>query len=319
MNKKIFGILILIATYCLAVTGFSPAATVDKIIVIVNGETITQGELDAAVASVSDEIKKESTEKDFTQRLEEIRKEILNRMIEERLILSEAKKKDIKVDDAEVEKKLKEVKSKFPSEAKFMDVLKAEDISLSELKQRYADQIRVSKLVDVEVRKKLTVTPSEISQYYEIHKADFKQPEQVKLKNILIKPGTEYEDTEAQALAEKILGFLKAGENFDEIALKYSKGPNADKGGELGFVKRGDMRQEIEEVIFNLDAGQFSEVIKTDMGYHIFKVEEKKPEGLKRLDEVKDDIEKFLYLEKGKKIYTQWIENLKKDAYISFR
>ena len=318
--KNISVLLSFIFNFCFLTFNFSFAGTVDKIIVVVNGETITQAELDAAVESIAGMIKKESKDEgDFTKQLEARRKEILDRMIEEKLILSEAKRKNIKVQDAEVEEKLKEVESKFDSEEKFNEVLNEQDISLKDLKQRYADQIMVSELVDIEVRRKITITPSEVLQYYEAHKGDFKEPEQIRLKNILIKAGGEYKDEEALALAEKILGFIKAGENFDDLVLKYSKGPNADKGGDLGFVKRDQMLKQIEDVVFNLNVGECSGVIKTDVGYHIFKVEEKKPEGLKGLDAVRGEVEKTLYLTKAKQLYDQWVETLKKNAYISFR
>lgn len=289
---------------CLSVFALSYADTLDKVIVVVNGETITQGELDAASAA---------------QESEEAKKEILNRMIEEKLVLSEAKKRNVEVADLEIEEKLKEIKLKFESDEDFNEALKEGGISLNELKQKYADQIKVAKLVEMEVRKKIVITPSEILEYYNLHKEEFKDPQQAKVKNILIKPDKDLPDEDARILAEKILGFLKAGENFDELALKYSKGPNADRGGELGFVKRGQMLKEIEDVVFNLNVGQLSEVIKTQLGYHIFKVEEKKQERIKELNEVKDEIEKALFFTKGKQRYKEWIEDLKKNAFISFR
>lgn len=296
------------------------AGTLDKVIVVVNGETITQSELDMASAGLSDKLNKKFKGEELARKIEKTKQEILNRMVEEKLILSEAKRLKIEATGAEIEDKLKEVKSTFGSEEKFDEALKEEGVSLDELKARYTDQIKVAKLAEIEVRKKIIISPAEVSDYYNLHKEDFKQPEQIKLKNILIKPDENLTDTDARELAEKTLGFLKAGENFDELALKYSKGPNADRGGGLGFVKRGQMLKEIEDVVFNLKAGEASqEVIKTRLGYHIFKVEEKKPESIKELSEVKDQIENKLFFEKGKERYKGWIEAIKKDAYISFR
>ncbi len=295
------------------------AATLDKVIVVVNGETITQGELDAACEVMRQRLEANLTGDALTKEVEKSRKEILNRMIEEKLVLSAAKKKKIEVSDEEVELKMKDVKARFGSEDKFYEILKDEGISVNELKQNYADQIRVAKMVEMEVRKKIVVTPADIAEYYRVHKEDFREPEQVRLKNILIRPGENLSDDEALALAEKILGFLKAGENFDELALKYSKGPNADRGGDLGLARRGQMLKQIEDVVFNLNSGDLSGVIKTSLGYHIFKVEEKRPERIKELNEVKDEIEKVIFAEKGKKQYNIWIEQLKKDSFISYR
>ncbi|MCX5715668.1 MAG: peptidylprolyl isomerase [Candidatus Omnitrophica bacterium] len=315
MNNKtiVFLFFVLFTVPCFA-------GTLDKIIVVVNGETITQGELDDAVASVAERIQKQIKDPaQFAAEIENQRKVILNRMIDERLILSEAKKKGMKANDAAVEEKLNAIRSQMGSESKFLEALRAQDISLNDLKKRYADQILISELADMEIRRKIIVTPSDISGYYEAHKADFQEPEKVHLKNILIKPGEGLTGQEAYDLAEKVKAFLKAGENFDELAIKYSKGPNADRGGDLGFVGRGEMMKEIEDAVFKLEPGQVSDVIETKLGYHIFKVEEKKAAQAKPLSEVKDDIEKTIYIGKAKARYDEWLAELKKNAYISYR
>lgn len=319
MIRRIVAFLIFSFILCLLPCSLCYPGTLDKVIVVVNGETITQSELDAAVALMAQRLSKEYQGEELEAKLEESRKEILSRMIDERLILSEAKKKGLKVKNSEIDEKLKEVRSQFESEDKFNEVLKEENLSLNELKQRYSDQIMVSGLIEAEVKQKSVVSPSEVLEYYNAHKEEFKEPEQIRLKNILIRPDASLSDEDARALAEKLLGFLKAGEKFEEVALKYSKGPNADQGGDLGLVPRGQMMNDIEDVIFNLDTGSVSEVIKTKLGYHIFKVEEKRPERIREFAEVQDQIEKRLGYEKGKKIYTQWIEGLKKNAYISYR
>jgi parvulin-like peptidyl-prolyl isomerase len=319
MFRKAFKFLILffIFHFSFSISCFS--ATLDKVIVVVNGETITQSELDAACEVMRQKLAAKFQGGELAREMEKGRKEVLDRMIEEKLILSAAKKKDIEVSDEEIEQKMRDVKSRFDSEERFQDTLRSEDLSVNELRNMYADQIRVSKMAEQVVKKKIEVTPSEIAEYYNFHKGEFRVPEQVRLKNILIKPDESLNDKEAAALAEKIVGFVKAGESFDELALKYSKGPNADMGGELGFMTKGQMLKEIERGVFNLKPGDVSEIIKTPLGYHIFKVEEKREEHIKELDEVKNDIEKILFIEKGKKQYDAWIKELKKDAYISYR
>ena len=319
MIHKAFKFLILLAVLCPLSPVICFSATLDKVIVVVNGETITQSELDAACEIMRQKLEANLTGDALAKELEKSRKEILNRMIEEKLILSAAKKKNIEVDDEDIELKMKGVKSRFGSEDKFYEILKDEGVSVNELKQNYADQIRVAKMVEMEVRKKIVVSPSDIAEYYRVYKEDFREPEQVRLKNILVRPDENLSDDEAAALAEKILGFLKAGENFDELALKYSKGPNADRGGDMGLARRGQMLKQIEDVVLNLNSGDLSGVIKTSLGYHIFKVEEKRPERIKELSEVKDEIEKIIFAEKGKKQYDTWIEQLKKDSFISYR
>jgi parvulin-like peptidyl-prolyl isomerase len=320
MRYKFCKIVVFLALACHLASAACFAATLDKVIVVVNGETITQSELDAACEIMRQKLTgADLTGEALAKELENGRKEILSRMIEEKLILSAAKKKKIEADEEDIEQKMQDVKSRFGSEDNFYATLKDGGVSINELRENYANQIRVGKMVDMEVRKKVVVAPADIAGYYDAHKEDFREPEQVRLKNILIRPGEGLEDGEAAALAEKILGFLKAGENFDELALKYSKGPNADMGGDLGLVKRGQMLKPIEDAVFNLNAGDLSGVIKTSLGYHIFRVEERRPERVKGLNEVREEIQRIIFAEKGKKQYDSWIEQLKKDSYISYR
>jgi parvulin-like peptidyl-prolyl isomerase len=177
----------------------------------------------------------------------------------------------------------------------------------------------IASLADEQVRRKVVVTPAEVSEYYELHRSDFREPEKARLKNILIKPGPDLTGEDAYKLAENIKAFLNAGEDFDGLAIKYSKGPNADMGGDLGFIGRGDMMPEIEKAVLKLEPGQVSDVIETKLGYHIFKVIEKKDAQTKPLSEVKEEIEKVVYLSKAKARYDEWLAELRKNAYISYR
>ena len=305
---------------CLAGGALAYAGTLDKVIVVVNGETITQSELDYALTPIIDRLEQESRGGGSRATLEKSRKEVLNHLIEEKLILSEAKKQGITAEPAEIDERFKKVKNRFDSEEKFNEVIIQEGISLNELKERYADQIKMEKLIAASVRARVTLTPAEILAYYEQHRGEFREPEEVRVKNILIKTSPpRLKDETARRLAQRILASLKAGGDFDALARKFSKGPNADKGGDLGYVKRGQMRANIDEVIFRLERGQLSGAIKTELGYHLFKVEDKIPERVKALEEVRGDIEHRLYIEKGKAQYDKWIEELKKNAYISFR
>jgi len=315
-TKKItlaLGICFLLrAVYCFA-------ATVDKILVIVNGETITQSEVDAAMAPAMSKLRKENDPAQLIDEVEARRKAVLNRMIEEKIILSEARKLEIEISDEEVEGKLGEVISRFKSEEAFNRVLIEANISIGDLKKKYTDQLMISKLVEGLVKAKIRITPSDIFNYYEVNKEKYRVTEKIRLKNILIKAQDDIADEQAQGLAQKVLGFLKAGEDFDELVLKYSKGPNADKGGDLGYKEKGELMKKIEDAVFHLEPGAFSDVCKTKLGYHIFMVTDRKEARIKPLEEVRLEIQNAIYTTRMNEGYKKWVEDLKKDAYISFR
>jgi parvulin-like peptidyl-prolyl isomerase len=123
----------------------------------------------------------------------------------------------------------------------------------------------------------------------------------------------------AEGLARDILNKLKAGEDFAELAKQYSEGPNASEGGSMGYVKKGDLLPDIESVVFNMKDGEVSDIIHTKLGYHIFKVDERRERQTLGLAEVKREVEEGVYREKVKDKIKDWVGNLKKNAYISFK
>jgi peptidyl-prolyl cis-trans isomerase C len=164
------------------------------------------------------------------------------------------------------------------------------------------EQILVQTLIQREILDKVAVNDEEVSEYYEQNKDSFTEKEQVHLYNILL---------ESEEEAQDILEQLKAGGDFSEIAKEKSTGPSADKGGDLGYLTKGTMIPEIEEVVFTLEVEELSKVVKTDFGFHIFKITEKKPETVKTLEEAKEDILQTLLPTKQKEAFNNLLEELK--------
>lgn len=291
----------------------------NKIVAVVNEDVITQADLDIALGSIVAQYKQIYSAEELTNKIEEARQDILNQIIEDRLILQEAKRRGVVVEDEEVEERVDGVKSRFPTDDDFEDAVTESGISFDTLRNRYKEQIMMSKLVNHEVREKIVVTPSEISDYYTKHADELKAPESVHLKNIVIR----FEEGNSEMLvkqkADDISRLIKEGRDFSELAKLYSQGPHAQDGGDVGFVERGEMRKEFEDAVFNLKIGEASNPIKTDTGYYIFKVEEKKEGYARSLSEVHDTIENLIFQDKAKKRYKEWIDKLKRDAFIQIK
>ncbi|MFH1848187.1 MAG: peptidylprolyl isomerase [Candidatus Omnitrophota bacterium] len=306
--------------FALACLPYARTETINKIIAVVNGEVITQGELDTLVIPMYQKLKERYTEAELPGEMAGIRKEVLNRLIEEKLIISEAKKLGIEVTEDEINKKVAEVKQRFKTEEEFNAAMNEQGISPSELREIYTNRIMSAKLLDARVNNKAVVKPAEINMYFETHKEDFAGSNKVKLKVIFIKAGEELAREEAEELADEILGRIRLeGADFDEMAKKYSKGPNADNGGDMGYRSEGELLKEIEQEVFRLGEGQVSNVIATEPGFYIFKVVDKKRTKDRELSEVSEQIEKLLYREKFNAAYQKWVDELKKDAFISFK
>jgi len=177
-----------------------------------------------------------------------------------------------------------------------------EDQDVLEQIKKMSEQIMVQVLIEREILDKIKVNDEEALEYYEQNKESFTEKEQVHLYNILL---------ETEEEAQDILAQLKAEGNFSEIAKEKSTGPSAAQGGDLGYVSKGTIIPEIEEVVFALEIEGLSEVVKTDLGFHIFKITDKKPETVKTLEEVKEDIIQTLLPTKQKEAFDNLLEELK--------
>lgn len=203
---------------------------------------------------------------------------ILDQMISEKLLIQEAKNMGLEEDN---------------------DVL--------EQIKKITEQILVQGLIEREILDKINVNDVEVLVYYEQNKDSFTEKEQFHLYNILL---------ETEEEAQDVLEQLKAGKDFSEIAIEKSTGPSAAQGGDLGYLSRGSIIPEIEDVVFALELGKLSEIIKTDFGFHILKITEKKPETVKALEEVKEDIIQTLLPDKQKDAFENLLEELKDKAEI---
>lgn len=161
------------------------------------------------------------------------------------------------------------------------------------LLQRYA----VQKLLE-----KVTVNEEDMKKYYEENKESFVSAEEVRAKHILVK-----EEEEAKKVKEEI----EAGKSFEEAAKEYSTCPSKDKGGDLGFFSKGRMVPEFEKAAFELEIGQLSDLVKTQFGYHLIVVEEKKESSIKTFDQVKEQIKQNLLRGEQTKVYTNKFNELK--------
>lgn len=316
---KKFRLLSIISIFLLSAAACSHAAVVDKIVIVVNNEFITQNEIDRLLGPIYQQMQSALPPDQLAKRLDEARQSIINQLIEEKLILSEAKKQNIEVEEKDVNAKIEEAKKRFPSNAVFEQALAAQHISLKELRAKYKEQLMTRKLIDQKVGARVIITPNEVSEYYASHSAEFSQPEQIKLRNILIRPKESITPEKTKELVAEIMKRLSEGGDFAELAKIYSEGPGAADGGMMGYVKRGDLIPEIEKVVFNLKEGEVSGVIQTGLGYHFFKVEEKKTAESLPLAEARRSIENVLWQQKIKEKSKGWIEDLRKHAYIAFK
>lgn len=310
-------------TACVFVSAFLVFAVnarcdiIDKVAIVINDEIITEGEIDRLMMPVYERYRVKYKDEALIKKLDEARFQIMESLIEDRLLFSEAKRQNVVVDDKDVEQKIDDAAAKIGSREAFEKALAAEKIALKDLKQRYREQLMVKRLIDEKAGSRISMNPVEVTNYYNAHLKEFAQPEEISARNILIKKTPNA--LKKLELAKEIDRRLREGGDMAALAKVYSEGPGASEGGQMGFVKRGDLMPEIEKAIFNLKAGETSGMIQTSLGYHFFKIEERRDPRSLSFQEVRRHVEDALYREKLNRKIKEFVDGLKKNAYIAFK
>lgn len=303
----------------------------NRIVAVVNAEVITAGDVAQALAPLYRQFEETASAQERSSKVQEAERRAVDILVNERLMLQEAKTPrtfevakgkwatptPIAVSDEELADSIAEVRSQFETEAEFLQVLKEHGMTLEDLKRRYRDQITIQKLIDREVRSRIVISPSEITAYYEQHQDRYRGDEAVRLSNILIRVGDGLDDAQAKAQADAVRQAILGGGDFAELARRRSKGPAAAEGGMIGWIERGRLMPEIEQAVFDLAPGQLSPVVKSALGYHVFRLEERRAVQMKPIADVQGEIRDALSQEKFQQRYREWIAKLRDRAYIT--
>ena len=260
----------------------------------VNGETITLKEVDDYVKNLEGRF---GGPVPLEQR-DRMYRDVIDQMIGYKLLLQEAKARNVSVPDTEVEAKIDEVRKQFPSEDLFMQTLISRNLTLDRMKNDARGEIAISRLIEKEIADKVAVKPGQVDDFYKQNPDQFKQPERVRASHILISVPENADAatrTQAKTKAQQILKDVKAGKDFAALAKQHSQDPgSAVNGGDLGFFQQGQMVGPFNDTAFSLKPGAISDLVETQFGYHIIKVAEKQPGRTVPLDEVRDKVEQFL-------------------------
>ena len=293
--------LVVILLLCLSTAAFSEV--IDYIMATVNGEVITYSQFRQHVFEIERAYGKVYSGKELENQLRDKRKSILNDLIEEALLLDEAKRENVKVDKIEIEKMVNTAKSKFESSDDFYNALRNEGLTLETLEKEYRQRLMIKKIIQFKVNSKARIEEYEISQYYQAHRKDFFEPEQVKIRQMLIK--MKGDEKTAEQVAKGILERIKGGENME--------------WEELGFINMSELLPELGAAISELKVNEIADLIKTQAGYHIIRLEGRKLSKMRKLSEVRDGIHRILFSRKADKIYVDLVDKLKKKADIEIR
>lgn len=296
----------------------------DQVVAIVNDDPITQSELDGVMRPIFEDYKAQYSGEELMMQLTDVKRKVLNQLIEDKIVYQVAKDQKIQPDESEVESQLADFHKRFKSDLELEDALSREGMSMTVLRERLERQSVIRKLQDMEVRAKVVVSPLEVEDFYNNNTESFASEGMVRVRSLTIKKNSEARekgltDEASKNKIQKLKSRIQAGEDFATLAQQNSEDTTAKNGGLTDWIKPGEMIPEINQVIFSLKPGQVSDIIETPMGYHIFRIEEKKEKFRKSLEEARPQIYDKIFREKSQKRFQEWMESLKRNAYISIR
>ncbi len=310
---------------------------VEEIIARVNNSIITRADVRRAREQLLTELK-QTDAATADQEARDHEKDVLRDLIDQQLLLQKGADLGITA-DTELVKRLDELRKQMHADSMedMEKAAQAQGISYEDFKQNLKNNIITQRVISQEVGGHITVSAQEIQQYYDQHKAEMDRPEQVRLSEILIstqktapvktdKGETALPETPspevvaaAQAKANQIYAMLQKGAKFDDLAKQYSGGPTSALGGDLEYFKRGTLSKDLETTVFGLQAGQYTEPIRTNQGFVILKVTEHQVAGVPSLKDVDNQIQEQLYMTKMQPALRDYLTKLREEAYIDIK
>jgi peptidyl-prolyl cis-trans isomerase SurA len=334
----------------------SADTVVEEIVARVNNSIVTLSDYQRSKEQLKDEIKNQepgASEKTLAER----EKDVLRDLIDQQLLLEKGKDLGITA-DTELIKKLDEMRKQMnlDSMEDLEKAAQAQGVSYEDFKQNLRNQIITQQVIGREVGQHLSITKEEEQRFYEEHRSEMEQPEQVRLSEILVaikkpeasKPASASAGSSdpansgtsgaaattppvvpavseadpmagAKTKADDLLDQIKKGAAFDEVAKKSSDGPTAAQGGDLGLFKRGMLSRDLEDKTFAMKAGEVTDVILTKQGFVILKVTEHQMAGLPTMKQMEPRIQDALYYQKLQPALRAYLRKLREDAYIDVR
>lgn len=299
-----------------AVLSLAAGQVVEEIVAIVNDDVITlsqyKEQYDSTVQQLRAALQGEEYEKQYAM----LKKEMLNMMITDLLLMQQAKEKDLNVGEqlkAAVENIKKE--NNIASDDDLKRGLQKQGMDYDQWIKQLEDNMLTQGVIYSEVDRSIVLDDSEIIGYYRLHPQEFTEPEEYKIRAVYL--STEGKAPAALEEKKKEIGDkVKAGEPFNVLAKDYSDGPAKESEGDLGKFKKGELDKALELAVSKLKAGETSGWVETKNGWYLLKLEEKKDSRLMTFEEVKKNVEENLFAKKKEKKLEEYLKGLKEKSYI---
>lgn len=324
MRMKRFGLAISISAVLLLCPILLRASgtVVEEIIARVNNDIITLSDYQKADADLPGQVQQECqgcAPDKIAAMLADEKKNLLRSLIDNSLLVQRAQDLNISA-DTDVVKELDQIRQQnsLPSMEALQKAVESQGIGWEDYKEQLKDSLLKEKVIQQEVGSTIKISNEDIQKYYDEHKADFVKPEEADISEIFFSTQgkTPAEVIAIQQKADGVMKRINLGEDFAALARRFSDGPTASDGGELGLHKRGELAPELEKAVFSLHRGDNTGIIHTANGLEILRVNQHYDAGLQPMDKVETDIENHLYQKQIQPAMRQYLDQLRRDSYV---
>ena len=299
------------------------AEVVDRIVALVNDDVITLSEVEETGKILFEEIKKTTPPADRPAQMKKARDQVLEQLIENKLLEQEIRERKIAVSDRDVDNAIEDIMhSNKLTENELKTALAKEGLTYSAYREKLRNDLGKMRLINREIKSKVVIQDEDLRNYYQSHLQEFTDPVEVKVQQIFLPVPQDATEEKVAQIRKEVLAILeraRKGEDFSELARKYSKGPQASAGGILGYFKRREMLPELDAAAFTLKPGQISDLVRSPEGFHILRVIENKGGTPKPFDEVRGKIRAQMTQEQAEKKFHAWMKELRAKSYVEKR
>lgn len=310
---RLFLILILLFS---AVSPDYSQEVIEEIVAIVNDEIITLSEIRTEYEKNRQVLRAQYQGEELNSRLELLRKGLLDQMVTAILLLQEAAKLRIDVEE-QMKMFIDNIKKEnnINSDEEFFRILRQQGTDYEEWQGVLKENMLKEAVIVSEVQRNIVIDEAEIVSYHKLHPEEFTEPPEFTLKAISLSSDSGNEE-EIEAKKREINAKIESGEDFGAIASEHADGPEKEKNGDLGSFKKGELAKELEEPVENLKQGEVTPWIQFRNGWYLLKLVEKKEARLQPFDEVRGNIENKIFSEIAQVKFEGFMKELKAKSYI---
>ncbi len=300
-SQLIIWSLVIICNLVLGYWNLNYVYALDKIIAIVNNDVITQKDLDDFVSFMRMQMSRELKGSQLDDKIKSMKEEFVDRLIEDKMILQEARKNKFIVDENRIKARMAEIKGQYPSDIEFQEALKRDGLVQADIEAKVRDQMLMYNIIESKVRSKVVVSPAEVTNFYQQTPDNFKSPQVWEFDFLVL---------ESQDLADEISQNVKKGQSLEDLAAKFSFSLNKLT------MKEGQFKKDVEDALLKLKAGNVSAPVKIEDKYYIFRLDKINPPRQLSLSETQENIYSYLFNKKMQEGLVRWLDELKKKSYI---